>query len=198
MVELSERFEGTLDAKDKEIKELREQYNRRYSVHEGQQRNCTILRQHAGAEVRELREKLMTAEREWNRCRDDLFRLQPVCQTSDGSIIGAFESLSEQLMNWIDNETFTFQKAGPHAHVECHFFGSKDSDAANFLQMYPGAGEYICRHKVNLVLSEHMFGPNIATGNQHMLQTIKQGMAALKPPRGMKVPTWTFSLLCRV
>ncbi|CAF9943274.1 MAG: hypothetical protein ALECFALPRED_010977 [Alectoria fallacina] len=189
MLELSNGFKGQLDEKDKEIEEIQVNFNRLLHAHESQQRNSNITQRNADAEAEELREKLTTAERELDLCRDDLFRTQPVCRNSDWDIIGAFESLSEQLINWIDNETSAFEEANPDSHVGCFLSNNRDPDVERFLQMYPLAGEYLCRHIVNRYLLENVFGPNIyfwgiPTEYTHMRLSIEHGMEAPKSPRG--------------
>ena len=122
---------------------------------------------------------LTIAEQELETCRDDLFTTQPVCQMSDASIIDAFESLGEQLVNWIDDQDSAFEYTNPDVDV-----------GSNFLLNCPSAGEYFCRHIINRYLVKHIFGPNIFFGlpseYKRMLATIEQGMAALSPPRGTR------------
>ena len=189
MRELSRGVKSTLDEKDMEIEKMRERFNVLLHAHESQQRNINVLQRNGHAESVALRDKLTTAEQELDLCRDDLFRMQPVCRISDASISTAFESLSEQLINWIDDEISAFEKAIPHAHVGCLFFGSEDPDVAHFLQMYPSAGEYLCRHMVNRYLLEHLFGSNVhhfglSAEYSHIILVIEHGMAVLKPPKG--------------
>lgn len=189
MLKRSKRFQATLDEKDKKFEELRGNYNRLLHAKENQQRNSRILQRNADAKAEALREKLTTTEQELELCRDDLFRLQPVCLISDGSIMAAFESLSEELVNWIDNETSDFENAYPDTPVAWLFSGSKDPDVACFLQMYPLGGEYLCRSLVNRCLSEDMFGTNagiwgLSAEYTNMQLKIEDGMSALKPPRG--------------
>ena len=189
MLTFSEGFQVTLDKKSKEIDEMRGYYSRNLHAQESQQKSSKALQRNADAEAEALREKLRTTEQALELCRDDLFRLQPVCRMSDGNIIAAFESLGEQLINWIDNEISAFEKAYPGTPVGCLFSGSEDSNVVKFLRMHPFAGEYLCRHTVNRCLLEHMFGINthgwgLSAEFIHMLLHIENGMAALKPPKG--------------
>lgn len=191
MRKISNSFRGRLDEKERDIEELRGCYDKLLHAHESQHRNSKTHQRNADAEARELLEKLMTAEQELDMCRDDLFRTQPVCWTSDRNIIDVFESLVEQLINWIDNETSAFEKANPDAQVGCLFFGTKDTDVERFLQTNLAAGEYFCRHMINRYLVDHMFGSNIhqlglSAEYTHMRLTIEHGMAALEPPRGTR------------
>lgn len=147
------------------------------SVHK---ENGMLLQRNADARARLLQERLTTAEQELEACRDDLFRTQPVCQISDAGIIDSFESLGEQLVSWIDDQGSAFEYTNPEFD-----FGSM------FLLICPSAGEYLCRHIVNRYLLKHIFGPNlhfigVPAEYAHMLATVEQGMAALRPPRGMR------------
>ena len=189
LLESSNGFKAMLDEKDKKIEELRKTYSRLLHAQEDQQRRSKTLQREADAEAEALRERLTTVEQKMELCRDDLFRTQPACHISDGKIIAAFESLGEQLVNWIDNETSAFEKAYPGTPVGWLFSGSKDSNVARFLRIHPFAGEYLCRHLVNRCLLEHMFGTNthcwgLSAECIHMQRHIEHGMAALKPPKG--------------
>ena len=77
------------------------------AYYESQQDKIKILRSNADAAALQLRKKPTIAWRELDLCKDNLFRIQPVCRVSDASIIGAFESLSKQLLDWIDNEVIS-------------------------------------------------------------------------------------------
>lgn len=180
-----------LDKKGKELQGMRDYYTTILRAQERQQKNSKSHQRNADAEAEALREKLMTTEHQLELCRDDLFRLQPVCQISDGNIIAAFESLGEQIVNWIDNETSAFEKAYPDTPVGCLFSRSEGPDVACFLQLYPFSGEYLCRNLVNRYLLDHMFGTKthrwgLSGDYTRMRLNIEEGMAALKPPRGTR------------
>ena len=178
MLELSNVFHGKLDENHRVIERIRGRHNALLSIYRDLQEDSKLLQRNADARARVLQDHLTTAEEDLEACRDDLFRTQPVCQISDASIIGAFESLGEQLVNWIDDQASAFEYVNPDVDV-----------GSNFLLKCPSAGEYLCRHIVNRYLSERIFGPNIhffglSAEYKHMLATIEQGMAALRPPRG--------------
>lgn len=201
MLTFSKGFQLRLDRKGKEINEMRGYYSRTLHAQESQQKNSKTLQRNADAEAEALREKLTTTEQALELCRDDLFRLQPVCRISDGNIIAAFESLGEQLVNWIDNETSAFEKAYPGTPVGCLFSSSEDPDVACFLQLHPLAGEYLCRNLVNRYLLNHMFGANthlwgLSGKYTHMRLHIEHGMASLRPPRGTGAHISGFLVLC--
>ena len=136
-------------------------------------------------------EKLTTAEEEFETCRDDLFRPQPVCQISDASIIDAFESLGEQIGSWIDDQASAFECVNLEEDVDYLFSNGKDLEVTYYRPRYPSAGEYICRHIVDLYLLERTLGRNIRVFGvpaefTRMLATIERGMGALRPPRGTR------------
>ena len=191
MLELSNVFQGKLDENHRMIEDMRGRHNAILSIHKNRQENSNLLQRNADARARVLQESLKTAEQELETCRDDLFRAQPVCQISDASIIDAFESPGEQLVNWIDDQGSAFEYANPDVDVGYLSSTGIDLRVANFLLNGRSAGEYLCRHIVNQYLLEHTFGPNmhlfgLPAEYTHMLATIEQGMAALKPPRGMR------------
>lgn len=188
--ELSNVLKSKIAEEENEIEGIRGQYNTLLLAYQSEKEKGKIIQRNATAAVEKLREKLATAEQQLDLCRDDLFRLQPVCRVSDASIIRAFESLSDQLIDWIDNEASAFERANPRMQVRCLFSGSNNPDVASFLRIYPSAGEYLCRHVVNRYMIKHMFNSKIHSFGlpaeyNHMRMTIERGMAALKPPRGM-------------
>lgn len=186
-----ETIKATLNKKTKETEDVQRRYNSLLQTLESQQKNSKILQRSADTEAERPRKILTKTAQELDRCKDDLFGLQPVCRMSDASIIGAFDSLFQQLINWIDNEISAFEKDSPHAHIGCLFSGSEDPGVTFFLQKYPSVGEYLCRHMVNRYLLEHMFGSSIHLLGMpqeytHMRLAIEHGMASLKPPRGTR------------
>ena len=191
MLELSNRFQSRLDEDDQGIEPMRGKYNKLLRVLESHQENSRLLQRNADAEVKVLQEKLATVEQELETCKDDLFRIQPVCPTSDTSVIRSFESLSEQLVDWIDSQASAFETAKPDKHVGYPLSKIQDWDVASFLVKHPTSGEHVCRHMVNRYLIEHLFCPNIYSFGlsieyAHMLFNIEQGMAALRPPIGTR------------
>ena len=191
MLELTHVFQGRLDENHQTIEELRGRHNAILSIHKNRQETSKLLQRNAEARARVLQASLTTAEQELETCRDDLFRAQPVCQISDASIIDAFESHGEQLVNWIDDQGSAFEYANPNVGVGYLSSTGIDLRVVKFLLKNPSAGEYLCRHIVNRYLLEHTFGPNmhlfgLTAEYTHMLGAIEQGMAALRPPRGMR------------
>lgn len=189
MRQLSDGFKSTLDEKDKEIEGIRRHSNTLFHAYESLEKDNRTLQRKAGRAIGALQDQLTQAEQDLDLCRDDLFRLQPVCRISDASILTAFKSLGDQLINWIDNEISAFEKANPDAHAGCLFSGSESSDVAHLLQMYPSAGEYLCRHMVNRYLLEHIFGSDVhrfgfSAEHTHVRLAIEHGMVALDPPKG--------------
>ena len=190
-LELSSRFQRSLDNKDWEMEQLQDSNEKLLEAHRSQERNSSIIQRDADAETMDLRERLVIATQELDLCRDDLFRVQPACRISDRDIIEAFETLSEQIINWIDNEISAYERANPGTHSEYPFSDSKDSEVALFLCTYPSAGEYLCRYMVNHILLGSIFGSNmrhlgLSATQFSVLEGIEHGMAALKPPKGTR------------
>ena len=180
-----------VENKERDIEEIRGRHNTILSIHRSWQESSKLHQRNADARARVLQENLTAAEEELETCRDDLFRTQPVCQVSDASIIDAFESLGEQLVNWIDDLASAFEYANPDVDIGYLFFSGQDLKVAKFLRKHPSAGEYLCRHIVYRYLLEHTFGPKIhllglPAEYTHMLANVEQGMAALRPPRGTR------------
>ena len=180
MIELAFLFRARLDKNHRKLEDMQGQYDTVLSIHRKEQENSKLLQRKADARARVLQGSLTAAGQELEACRDDLSRTQPVCEISDASIIDAFDLLGEQIVNWIDDQAPAFEYAFPEVDL-----GSR------FLLDHPSGGKYLCRHIVNRYLLEHTFGPNIhlfgiPAEYTHILATIEQVKAALRPPRGMR------------
>ena len=139
----------------------------------------------------QLEKKLGASQEELSKCKDDLFSLQGVTQTPDSTISKQFESLSQQLLHWIDAEVSMFDKAHPDAQPEHIFSVGADRYSKEFLQSYPGAGEHLARYLVHHFLQKLVFGKGVylfglPEETARLLQEAELKMAELDPPRGIQ------------
>ena len=138
--------------------------------------------------LQEVQEHVNALQTELSACKDDLFRLQPAPPLTDSEILRKFESISQQIVNWIGAEVFAFEKAYPNGAKQI-FSVEKDREAMIFLNAHPAAGEHLARFMIHRFLQVHIFSEDIylfglPEGTQSMLRKIEESMAGLDPPRG--------------
>ena len=141
-----------------------------------------------------LQEKMSLLEGELQACKDDLFRLQPVSQTSDSEIVQQYESLNTSICEWVEDEVSrcmdNWQKLDDDESSPLLFHHNRDSYAKKLLATYPDtAGEYIIRYRLQHMLhylfyNEAIFLFGLHPGDALLLQTIEEGMETLQPERG--------------
>ena len=137
----------------------------------------------------DLQKTLKAYQEELSRCKDDLFSLQGVAQTPDSVITKKFESVSQQIINWIDTEVARFEKANPEAEPDHIFSGGKHKPSADFLQQHPGVGEHLARYHIHKLLGLHVFGKSVyffglPEETAQLLREAELKLAELDPPRG--------------
>lgn len=144
---------------------------------------------------RDLQNHLAASQVELSECKDDLFSLQTVTQIPDSFISKLFESLSQQIVSWIDSEVAAFQKAHSKAEWDHIFLVGADEYAATFLRLHPGAGEHLARYLIHRFLQDHVFGKEVyffglPEEDAQLLRTVEQNWAE-PGPRGsmyLRVP----------
>lgn len=137
----------------------------------------------------DLHDKLVASQEDLTRCRDDLFRLQPIAEVADSSIVKELEIVSQEVVHWIEAEVAAFEKAHPGAGSEDIFSVGKNKGASTFLQHRPAAGEHLARYLVHRFFKANLFGKRfyllgLTEGTAKLLQKAEHSMAKLGPPRG--------------
>ena len=136
-------------------------------------------------------------------CKDDLFRLQPLSQTSDAEISAHYGALLQQITSFvdgvfshIDREAEQQKKAGK-APLPSLTMGDRDPE--DFVPKFPSAAEYFLRREIlrNLQIqlfdeSVYLFG--LGPAYTHMLQNVENGMSSLEPKRGTAWPARLYAL----
>lgn len=138
---------------------------------------------------RDLQEMLKAEREELTKCKDDLFSLQGGAQTPDSTVLNRFESLSQQIIHWIDTEVATYEKAHPEAEPDRVFSVGEQKRAAGFLRLHPDAGEHLARHLIHHTLQTHVFGRKVylfglPEETTQLLQEAELNLANIDPPRG--------------
>ena len=137
-----------------------------------------------------VQEHVYALQKELSACKDDVFRLQPAPPLTDSEIVRKFESINQQIVNWIAAEVFAFEKAYPNG-AEQIFSVENDREAMVFLNARPAAGEHLAKFMIHRFLQVHIFSDDIylfalPEGVQTLVQMIEGSMAKLKPRRGKK------------
>ena len=144
-------------------------------------------------ELQDLGERLAASQRELSACKDDLFRLQPIPQIPDSDISRNFDSICQQIINWIDGELLGYEHANPHLNQKDFFLVGGNIRIARHLQKNTELGEYLTRNMIHCYLEGKLLGPNcpplgLTRGDQELLQRAERSMAKLDPPRGTVFP----------
>ena len=187
-----------LQRKERELQELQnchQELLQSYDEQETEIQNLAEWKGQAENTLEVLQIRSAALQQELQACKDDLFRLQPIAQVPDREIMNDFESLSQQIANWIDEEINAYEKIHPATETWQLFSDGGNSGAARILQKFPEAGEYLIRYTVHEYLQEHMFGKGayllgLPKETVQLLQTTEQNMASLEPPRGTNAASY--------
>lgn len=138
----------------------------------------------------DLRNELTASGKELSKCKDELFRLQRVAQIPDSTILRSFETVSQQIVHWIDAEIAAAEKGHPEAGPDHVFSVGEDINATEFLRCHPGAGEQLARYLIHHFLHDNVFGRNayffgLPEETGRLLWKTELQMAETEPRKGM-------------
>lgn len=141
------------------------------------------------AKIKSLQDSLTVAQENLTKCKDDLFSLQTMTRIPDSLILDSFESLSQQIVQWIDAEVATFEKAHPEAKPDHVFSLGEDKFATAFLRDHPSAGEHLARFLIHRFSLVNVFWKTVSffglpEETAQLLWNAELRMAELDPPRG--------------
>ena len=140
-----------------------------------------------------LRDRIAVLDRELQACKDDLFRMQPMSQVPDSTIAQRFESLDDQICNWIETQISHFMDEWQAKHDGDQpklFDHNGDRTTKHFLAYYPDTGgEYMIRSIVHYYIQKYILGDGIllfglSESLGDSLIGIEQSMSRLQPQRG--------------
>lgn len=187
-----EDMKKKLAASEKKLKDTKAQLsgNRKHlATCRRELRDAKGVSSHVKKLNRDLQSTLRASREQLSRCKDDLFSLQEVAQTPDSTIVKRFESVSQQIIHWIDTEVATYEKAHPEAELDRVFSVGEQKHAAGFLRLHPDTGEHLARHLIHHTLQTHVFGSKVylfglPEETAQLLQEAELGLAISDPPRG--------------
>ncbi|SLM40395.1 hypothetical protein LPUS_01406 [Lasallia pustulata] len=174
-----------------ELLEYLQQFEGRYKLLES--RNAE-----AEDALKKMHEKAGLLQSQLQECKDDLFRLQPLNQISDSTILQQYEILNQQIASWID--TFFCWIDGENALREASgrplhpHFQVEDASLQGLFASSPNAAEYWLRGWLHSRLQMEVFVEGIYLSclpedYVELIKVIEQSMRALKPKRGKSMPT---------
>ena len=138
---------------------------------------------------KELQKKLAASQDDLTKCKDELFRLQPIAQIPDSRVVKEFEDLCQQVVNWIEIQVAMFEKAHPENGQEYIFSLGEENKATQFMGQHPRGGEHLAVHMIHRWLQDNLFGRKLSCVGLpaeaiQLLERAEQSMARLDPPRG--------------
>lgn len=188
------RLESQLGAQDIKLQELRDEHYtllQSYGTQASKVKVLTEWKANAEKDLLALQNIAENLQQELQACKDDLFRLQPVVQTSDADIRNQYETVNQQISNWVDDEISQFeQRANKDAARNMEIVsGRGNPNAAELLRQIPEAGEYLIAYIIHAYIQENVFGKHIYSLGlpedlTRTLKRIEHGMAKLEPSRG--------------
>ena len=137
--------------------------------------------------------RIAVLDRELQACKDDLFRLQPIDQVPDSIIAQRFESLNDQICDWIETQisrSMDDWQAEHRGDQPKLFDHHGDTTTKRFLAHYPDTGgEYMVRSMIHFYFQKHLLGDKILLFGLDdnfvgLLEFMEQSMSRLQPQRG--------------
>ena len=129
------------------------------------------------------------------KCKDDLFRLQPASQVPDSEISDQYEALSNAISDWVDSEVArsadAWQKDNGNEPPQI-FHHSEINHLEEILALYPeSGGEYVLRFAIFNFLHRELFDENIflfglRTSDRECLTRTISAMVASQPSKGKR------------
>ena len=184
-----------LQARDKELQELRSEHHALLQSYKQQNSEINSLAErntNGEKEFMALRGSVNELQYELQACKDDLFRLQPVVQTPDTEIMRQYDTVCQQVSNWVDEEISQLeQKRDKDGGRNMPFIlGGAHLEAMELLRRVPEAGEYMVVSVIHAylqdkLLGEHVYSFGLSEDLIRTLKRIEHGMAKLEPTRGI-------------
>lgn len=189
-------LEVALHDRDTTIKEYRrqniglldttQQLEERYEI-------FAIEKAEAEETLRKMRNKAGSLQSHLEECKDDLFRLQPLNEVSDSTILSQYEQLNQHVASWVDE--FFSRIDSENAHCEASgrppqpLLRVEGTGFQEFFASSPNASEYWLRHWLHLRLQQNVFIEDVYLSYLRddyvdFIRVTERSMGALEPRRG--------------
>ncbi|MCJ1388770.1 hypothetical protein MMC18_001620 [Xylographa bjoerkii] len=126
-------------------------------------------------------------------CRDDLYKLQPLHQTSDTEIVSQYEQVSQGITSWVEEimAEMTEEILTNEMNVLTVCRSAEIAHARHLLFKYPSAAELVIHHEIFRILHSEIFQDNVfltVLGEKftNLFYDIEDGMRQLEPVRDTK------------
>ena len=160
----NEELSSSNSSLEVEAQWLRSQYHESVQSNEIKRSQIQKLKELKTATEKDLinlQETHAIQHKELQICRDDLFNLQPMVQLTDSQILSQYETLCQQISNWVDNEISiyedNFHNARSQPPVIVH---GNDLKIKAFLQKAPEGGEYLLVAMIHRFIQKGFFEAN--------------------------------------
>ncbi len=181
-----------VQGKDDELALLKQRYSVLQTSRDHHEATAASLRTGIGTlenELRGVRGRLATCQEDLKICRDDIFRLQPIDEVPDADVSSEFDSLCQQIANWVEEEMQEFEVTNPVADADDIFSDGGDERVAALLRKNRDVGEFLVRYKIHRSLNRAMFDDGVyllGISNEvgEILSDTEQAMGNLQPARG--------------
>ena len=180
-----------------DFNELQEEYDMLWREHQHLEHEHSVLtsgRAKVIDKLHEVQEKNVVLQQDLQHCKDDLFRLQPLNQTSDAEFLKHYETLLQRITSFIDDifsqldEQVELSERSDEAMLS-QFVGG-DGDPDGLIARFPSAAEYLMRREIIGHLQREVFDESVylfrlPPGTAQMLKDLEESMGFLEPKRGM-------------
>ena len=143
--------------------------------------------------------KLQAKEEELQKCKDELFDLQPPSQISDAQIGHEWETLCGNITRWIDDQAGgmgslysdlkRLRQIDKFNDTVALYWGDDRQELAHHASRYPFIIDVLIRYNIHCLLEERVFDESIymfglPRKSAELLTMIEKQMNALEPRRG--------------
>ena len=201
--EENQNLRGVLEYREREASEIerreKAKYNQFYKTITAQLEKSQAEKAKLEEIARNTRSKLRAKEEELQKCKDELFDLQPPSQISDAQIGNEWERLCESITRWIDDQAGGTGSVYPELKrlrqmddfngTVALYWGNDRQELVQHASHYPYIIDVLIRYNIHCLLEEtifdksvYMFGLRIRSAK--LLTMIEKQMNALEPRRG--------------
>lgn len=176
-----------------------DKYNQLYKTTTTQLEKLRAEKANTEEIARKTHLKLQAKEEELQKCKDELFDLQPPSQISDIQIGNEWEMLCGNITRWIDDqaggmgslysELKRLRQLDQFTKTIAFYWGDDRQELARHANRYPNIIDVLIRYNIHCLLEERVFDESVymfglQRKSAELLTMIENQMSALEPRRG--------------
>ena len=176
-----------------------DKFNQLYKTTTTQLENLRAEKSNMEEVARKTHLKLQAKEEELQKCKDELFDLQPPSQISDVQIGNEWEMLCGNITRWIDDqaggmgslysELKRLKQLDQFTKTIAFYWGDDRQELARHANRYPNIIDMLIRYNIHCLLEERVFDESVymfglQRRSAELLTMIENQMSALEPRRG--------------